>query len=41
MEAELIGLAVRHGIQLPDQPSLMADVGGGSVEFIIGDRQQF
>ncbi|MFO7846701.1 MAG: Ppx/GppA phosphatase family protein [Balneolaceae bacterium] len=42
MEAELIGLAVRHGVQLPDnRPSLMVDIGGGSVEFIIGDRQRF
>ena len=41
MEAELIGLAVRHGIKLPDQPALMVDIGGGSVELIIGDRKQF
>ena len=41
VEAELIGLAVRHGIQLPDKPSLMVDIGGGSVEFIIGDRDRF
>lgn len=41
MEAELIGLAVRHGIQLPEQPALMVDVGGGSVEFIIGDKKRF
>src|SRR6056297_81076 len=40
MEAELISLAVRHGIQLPDQPALMADIGGGSVEFIIGDKKR-
>lgn len=41
MEAELIGLAVQHGIQLPDKPSLMVDIGGGSVEFIIGDKKRF
>jgi exopolyphosphatase/guanosine-5'-triphosphate,3'-diphosphate pyrophosphatase len=41
VEAELIGIAVRHGIQLPDQPALMVDIGGGSVEFIIGDKKQF
>jgi exopolyphosphatase/guanosine-5'-triphosphate,3'-diphosphate pyrophosphatase len=41
MEAELIGLAVRHGIQLPEKPALMVDIGGGSVEFIIGDKKQF
>lgn len=41
MEAELIGLAVRHGIQLPEKPALMVDIGGGSVEFIISDKKQF
>ena len=41
MEAELIGLAVRHGIQLPENPALMVDIGGGSVEFIIGDKERF
>lgn len=41
MEAELIGLAVQHGIQLPDQPALMVDIGGGSVEFIIGNKTRF
>ena len=42
VEAELIGLAVQHGVKLPvDSPALMMDIGGGSVEFIIGDRDKF
>jgi len=42
VEAELIGLAVQHGVKLPtDSSVLMMDIGGGSVEFIIGDRHRF
>ncbi|HBQ61610.1 MAG TPA: Ppx/GppA family phosphatase, partial [Balneolaceae bacterium] len=41
VEAELIGLAVRHGVKLTSEPTLMADVGGGSVEFIIGNDKEF
>tara|TARA_R100000908_G_scaffold65083_1_gene51684 strand:+ start:12638 stop:14230 length:1593 start_codon:yes stop_codon:yes gene_type:complete len=41
VEAELIGLAVRHGVKLTSEPALMADVGGGSVEFIIGNDKEF
>ncbi|MGF1669290.1 MAG: HD domain-containing protein [Balneolaceae bacterium] len=42
LEAELIGLAVQHGVKLPvDSPVLMMDIGGGSVEFILGDREKF
>ncbi|REL24576.1 Ppx/GppA family phosphatase [Rhodohalobacter sp. SW132] len=41
VEAELIGLAVQHGIKLPIKPVLMVDIGGGSVEFIIGDKLKF
>lgn len=42
VEAELIGLAVQHGVKLPvDKPALMMDIGGGSVEFIIADREKF
>jgi exopolyphosphatase/guanosine-5'-triphosphate,3'-diphosphate pyrophosphatase len=41
VEAELIGLAVRHGVKLSSQPALMVDIGGGSVEFILGDDQEF
>lgn len=41
MEAELIGYAVRHGISLGKKPVLMVDIGGGSVEFILGNREEF
>ncbi len=41
MEAELIGYAVQHGISLGEEPVLMADIGGGSVEFIIGNGKEF
>lgn len=41
MEAELIGLAVQHGVQLPKSPSLIMDIGGGSVEFILADKKKF
>ena len=41
MEAELIGLAVRHSIALDEEMVLMVDIGGGSVEFIIGNNQKF
>tara|TARA_R100001143_G_scaffold61071_2_gene61201 strand:+ start:27744 stop:29318 length:1575 start_codon:yes stop_codon:yes gene_type:complete len=41
MEAELIGLAVQHGVQMPKLPSLIMDIGGGSVEFILADRKKF
>ncbi|MCH2450220.1 MAG: Ppx/GppA family phosphatase [Gracilimonas sp.] len=41
VEAELIGLAVRHGVKLTEKPVLIADVGGGSVEFILGNEEKF
>lgn len=41
MEAELIGLAIRHSIALDEEMVLMVDIGGGSVEFIIGNNQKF
>ena len=44
VEAELIGLAVQHGTQMPEageSPALIMDVGGGSVEFLIADKQKF
>lgn len=41
VEAELIGLAVQHGVELPQKPSLIMDVGGGSVEYIIADKSKF
>ncbi len=40
-EAELIGHAIQHAISLVGQPVLMADVGGGSVEFIIANNKEF
>lgn len=41
MEAEMIGLAVRHSIALSEQMVLMVDIGGGSVEFIVGNVNEF
>ncbi|WP_289023210.1 Ppx/GppA phosphatase family protein [uncultured Salegentibacter sp.] len=41
MEAEMIGLAIKHSIVLTKEPVLMIDIGGGSVEFIIGNHNQF
>ncbi len=41
MEAELIGYAVQHGVRLTEDPVLMVDIGGGSVEFILGNATQF
>lgn len=44
LEAELIGLAVQYGIQMPEEdeePALVMDIGGGSVEFIIADKHKF
>ncbi len=40
-EALYIYKGVRGGVQLPyDEDVLMMDIGGGSVEFIVGDHQQ-
>ncbi|MDX1636541.1 MAG: Ppx/GppA phosphatase family protein [Balneolaceae bacterium] len=41
MEAELIGHTIQHAIALEEKPVLMADVGGGSVEFIIANNKEF
>src|SRR5680860_336630 len=41
MEAEMIGLAIRHSVVLGKEMVLMADIGGGSVEFIIGNNKEF
>jgi len=41
VEAELIGYAVQHGIKLSKDSVLMVDVGGGSVEFILGNDSTF
>lgn len=39
-EARLIYLGVRHACDLKDQPHLIVDIGGGSVEFIVGDGRR-
>jgi exopolyphosphatase/guanosine-5'-triphosphate,3'-diphosphate pyrophosphatase len=41
MEAEMIGFAIRYSIVLSEEMVLMADIGGGSVEFIIGNNKEF
>jgi exopolyphosphatase/guanosine-5'-triphosphate,3'-diphosphate pyrophosphatase len=38
-EARLIFLGVKHSIALPDRPTLVVDIGGGSVELIVGNRE--
>jgi exopolyphosphatase/guanosine-5'-triphosphate,3'-diphosphate pyrophosphatase len=37
-EARLIYLGVRHSMDLSDRPTLVVDVGGGSVELVVGNR---
>ena len=37
-EARLIFLGVRHSMALSEKPTLVVDVGGGSVELIVGTR---
>jgi exopolyphosphatase / guanosine-5'-triphosphate,3'-diphosphate pyrophosphatase len=39
-EAKLIYYGVREAVDLPPEPSLMIDVGGGSVEFIIANQER-
>lgn len=41
MEAELIGHAIQHAISLDEHPVLMVDIGGGSVEFVVGNNDEF
>ncbi len=38
-EARLIYLAVRHALDL-EEPALIVDIGGGSVEFIVADKHR-
>ncbi|MGQ0811936.1 MAG: Ppx/GppA phosphatase family protein [Nitrospiraceae bacterium] len=38
-EARLIFLGVRNSMALSDRPTLVVDVGGGSVELMVGNRQ--
>jgi exopolyphosphatase/guanosine-5'-triphosphate,3'-diphosphate pyrophosphatase len=37
-EGRLIFLGVKHSVALPEEPALVVDVGGGSVELIVGNR---
>lgn len=39
-EAQLIGEAIKHAVSLGDEPVLMVDTGGGSVEFILSNRDE-
>lgn len=39
-EARLIYLGVRHAVELGTRPHFILDIGGGSVEFIVGDRNK-
>ncbi|MDA0739919.1 MAG: Ppx/GppA phosphatase family protein [Nitrospirae bacterium] len=39
-EARLIYLGIRHSMELLETPSLMVDIGGGSVEIIAGTRER-
>jgi exopolyphosphatase / guanosine-5'-triphosphate,3'-diphosphate pyrophosphatase len=39
-EARLIYLGVRHAVALRDRPHLIIDIGGGSVEIIVGDERR-
>ena len=38
-EARLIFLGVQNSVALPEQPPLVIDIGGGSVEVIVGNRE--
>lgn len=38
LEAEYIYLGVRYGLEMANEKSLIIDIGGGSVEFIIADN---
>ncbi|MBS0171120.1 MAG: Ppx/GppA family phosphatase [Nitrospira sp.] len=39
-EARLIFLGVQNSVALPERPTLVIDIGGGSVEVIVGNRDQ-
>ena len=38
-EARLIFLGVQNSVALPEKPTLVIDIGGGSVEVIVGNRE--
>lgn len=40
-EAKLIYLGVRHAVELGTGPNFIIDIGGGSVEFIVGDKSRW
>jgi exopolyphosphatase/guanosine-5'-triphosphate,3'-diphosphate pyrophosphatase len=39
-EAELIGEAIQHAVSLDNETVLMVDIGGGSVEFILRNKEE-
>lgn len=39
-EGRLIYLAVQSALELPEGPSLIVDIGGGSVQLVVGDRER-
>ena len=39
-EGRLIYLAVKSALQLDDKPSLIVDIGGGSMQLVVGDREK-
>ena len=39
-EGRLIYLAVRRALQLDEQPALMVDIGGGSMQLVVGNREK-
>ncbi len=39
-EGRLIYLAVKGALRLPEAPSLMVDIGGGSVQLVVGNRDK-
>jgi len=39
-EAELIGQAIQHAVSFGTETVLMVDIGGGSVEFILGNKDE-
>uniref|UniRef100_A0A832MLE9 Ppx/GppA family phosphatase n=1 Tax=Eiseniibacteriota bacterium TaxID=2212470 RepID=A0A832MLE9_UNCEI len=39
-EGRLIYLAVKSALELPEAPCLVVDIGGGSVQLVVGDRER-
>jgi exopolyphosphatase/guanosine-5'-triphosphate,3'-diphosphate pyrophosphatase len=39
-EGRLIWLAVRNALELPDEPVLVLDIGGGSMQMVVGTREK-